>query len=69
MMKKDQTNNQQAGIAMRPQMPTDMTSGGNPYYKSGSLPKGGFQSMWCFSGSGDRKNSPTDTVKGQKKVY
>jgi hypothetical protein len=69
MMKKDQMNNQQTGVAMRPQMPTDMTAGGNPYYKSGSLPKGGFQSMWCFSGSGDRKNSPTDTVKGQKKVY
>ena len=41
----------------------------DPYYKSGTLPKGGFQSMWCFSGSSDRKNSPTDMVKGQKKVY
>ena len=54
---------------MRPQMPSDMSAGGDPYYKSGTLPKGGFQSMWCFSGSSDRKNSPTDMVKGQKKVY
>ena len=69
MMKKDQMNNQQSGIAMRPQLPTDATAGGNPYYKSGMPPKGGFTSMWCFSGSSDRKNSPTDTVKGQKKVY
>jgi hypothetical protein len=67
-MKKYQTNNQQVGTAMRPQLPSDITAGGDPYYKSGTLPKGGFQSMWCFSGSGDRKNSPTDTVKGQKKV-
>jgi hypothetical protein len=68
-MKKYQTNNQQAGTAMRPQLPSDITAGGDQYYKSGTLPKGGFQSMWCFSGSGDRKNSPTDMVKGQKKVY
>lgn len=68
-MKKYQTNNQQNGTAMRPQLPSDMSAGGDPYYKSGTLPKGGFQSMWCFSGSTDRKNSPTDMVKGQKKVY
>ena len=68
-MKKYQTNNQQSGVAMRPQIPSDASAGGDPYYKSGSLPKGGFQSMWCFSGSSDRKNSPTDMVKGQKKVY
>jgi hypothetical protein len=68
-MKKYQTNNQQSGTAMRPQLPSDMSAGGDPYYKSGTLPKGGFQSMWCFSGSSDRKNSPTDMVKGQKKVY
>lgn len=67
-MKKYQTNNQQSGIAMRPQMPTDVTGGGDPYYKSGTLPKGGFQSTWCFGSSHDSKNSPTDTVKGQKKV-
>ena len=54
---------------MRPQLPSDMSAGGDPYYKSGTLPKGGFQSMWCFGGSSDRKNSPTDMVKGQKKVY
>lgn len=54
---------------MRPQLPSDMSADGEPYYKSGSLPKGGFQSMWCFGGSSDRKNSPTDMVKGQKKVY
>lgn len=68
-MKKYQTNNQQSGVAMRPQLPSDTSAGGDPYYKSGTLPKGGFQSMWCFSGSSDRKNSPTDMVKGQKKVY
>tara|TARA_R110000822_G_scaffold92618_3_gene213548 strand:+ start:278 stop:484 length:207 start_codon:yes stop_codon:yes gene_type:complete len=68
-MKKYQTNNQQNGTAMRPQLPSDMSAGGDPYYKSGTLPKGGFQSMWCFGGSSDRKNSPTDMVKGQKKVY
>ena len=68
-MKKYQTNNQQNGTAMRPQLPSDMSASGDPYYKSGTLPKGGFQSMWCFSGSSDRKNSPTDMVKGQKKVY
>jgi hypothetical protein len=68
-MKKYQTNNQQVGTAMRPQLPSDISAGGDPYYKSGTLPKGGFQSMWCFSGSSDRKNSPTDMVKGQKKVY
>lgn len=68
-MKKYQTNNQQSGMAMRPQLPSDMSADGEPYYKSGTLPKGGFQSMWCFGGSGDRKNSPTDMVKGQKKVY
>ena len=68
-MNKYQTNNQQNGTAMRPQLPSDMSAGGDPYYKSGTLPKGGFQSMWCFSGSSDRKNSPTDMVKGQKKVY
>jgi len=68
-MKKYQTNNQQNGTAMRPQLPSDISAGGDPYYKSGTLPKGGFQSMWCFSGSSDRKNSPTDMVKGQKKVY
>jgi len=68
-MKKYQTNNQQVGTAMRRQLPSDITAGGDPYYKSGTLPKGGFQSMWCFSGSRDRKNSPTDMVKGQKKVY
>ena len=68
-MKKYQTNNQQSGVAMRPQIPSDASAGGEPYYKSGSLPNGGFQSMWCFSGSSDRKNSPTDMVKGQKKVY
>ena len=68
-MKKYQTNNQQSGVAMRPQLPSDTSAGGDPYYNSGTLPKGGFQSMWCFSGSSDRKNSPTDMVKGQKKVY
>ena len=68
-MKKYQTNNQQVGTAMRSQLPSDMSAGGDPYYKSGTLPKGGFQSMWCFGGSSDRKNSPTDMVKGQKKVY
>jgi hypothetical protein len=66
-MKKYQESNQQKGVATRSQIPSDATSGGEPYYKSGTLPKGGFQAQWCFDGSSDRKNSPT--VGDGKKVY
>jgi hypothetical protein len=66
-MKKYQESNQQKATATRPQIPSDATGGGDPYYKSGTLPKGGFQAQWCFGGSSDRKNSPT--VGDGKKVY
>jgi hypothetical protein len=66
-MKKYQENDQQKATATRPQIPSDATGGGDPYYKSGVLPKGGFQSQWCFGGSSDRNKSAT--VGDGKKVY
>lgn len=66
-MKKFQTPTQHKPVAQRPEIPTDGKSGGRPYHKSGEMPKGGYQSMWCFDGSSDRKNSPT--VGQGNKIY
>lgn len=66
-MKKYPENSNGKASPTRPQTPADATTGGEPYYKSGVLPKGGFQAQWCFDGSTDRKKSPT--VGDGKKVY
>ena len=60
---------------IRPQKPSDNTQGGDPYWTPGTMPKGGFRSVFCFEkgnpsarGNGDStKISGTD--KPGRKVY
>lgn len=59
--------NQQVAKSVRPQLPRDGSKDGRPYWTPGELPKGGYQSTWCFGDSHDTKKSPTQ-VK-EKKVY
>lgn len=66
--KRSQEDNQQIAQAVRPQLPRDKTSGGRPIFSSGELPKGGYQSMWCFGNDPtNTKNSPT--TKPGRKIY
>lgn len=64
----DSSINQRVATPIRPQMPRDGYAGGRPCFEPGELPKGGYQSTWCFDGNHvDTKNSPTQG--DGKKVY
>ena len=65
---RDHSLNQQVAKSVRPQLPRDGHQDGRAYWQSGELPKGGYNSMWCFGDDHkDTKNSPT---RGDgKKVY
>lgn len=52
---------------IRPEMVSD-TYGHHKPYKLGTMPAGGFQSVWRFEESGNCKNSGTSNPGG-KKVY
>jgi len=66
-MKKFQMETEHKPVSTRPEIPADGIKGGRPYHKSGEMPKGGFQSMWCFDGSHNTKSSPT--VGNGQKIY
>jgi hypothetical protein len=53
---------------VRPQLPRDYSGDGAPIYTPGTMPKGGFQSIWGF---GDNRMNTKDspTTKPGKKVY
>ena len=53
----------------RPQLPRDKTAGGRPIYASGEMPKGGYHSMWTFSGAVDTKDSRTAPKAPGKRIY
>jgi hypothetical protein len=50
-------NQSEPARAVRPQTVTDAVQSGGGYYESGNLPKGGFQSMWCFGKRGDSSST------------
>jgi hypothetical protein len=59
---------QERAQAVRPSLPRDHNTGVNVVYSSGVMPKGGFQSVWGFSGDvTNTKQSPT--TKPGKKIY
>lgn len=60
--------NQQVAKSVRPQLPRD-GSAGAARWEPGQLPKGGYRSIFDFSGTPtyDTKHSPTSG--GGKKVY
>jgi hypothetical protein len=54
--------------AMRPQTPRDNSQGGQPHWTPGTMPYGGFRSVFCF----DENNYSTkisNTTKPGRKVY
>ena len=59
--------NQQIAKSVRPQLPRDGSKDNNSCYQLGTMPKGGFQAVWNFSGNGSTKESGTDKPGG--KVY
>jgi hypothetical protein len=65
---RDHDLNQQTATAVRPPIPRDATSH-MTRWQPGEMPKGGYRSVFDFSGTGplDTKNSPTEG--GGKKVY
>jgi hypothetical protein len=53
---------------MRPQTPRDNSQGGEPHWTPGTMPYGGFRSVFCF----DENNYSTkisNTTKPGRKVY
>ena len=65
---RDHDHNQQIAKSVRPQLPRD-GSPGMTRWEPGQLPKGGYRSVFDFSGTPtyDTKHSPTRGVG--KKVY
>jgi len=65
---RDHDLNQQVAKSVRPQLPRDGHMDGRAYFKPGELPKGGYNSMWCFDGN--HKNTKDSPTRGDgKKVY
>jgi hypothetical protein len=67
-LKHSQSDPQEQAQVVRPQLPRDYSAGGVPIYTSGTMPKGGFQSIWGF---GDNRMNTKDspTTKPGKKIY
>jgi len=65
---RPQDNNQQIAKPTRPQLPSDGSTG-MERWEPGQLPKGGYRSVFDFSGTPtyDTKQSPTEGGGG--KVY
>jgi hypothetical protein len=53
---------------VRPQKPSDNTQMGQPRWQPGTLPKGGFRSVFDFS-TGPESTKLSPTSGGGKKVY
>lgn len=65
---RSQEDNEKIAEPYRPQLPRDGSQDGRPTFKSGELPKGGYQSVWAFGDNPtDTKNSPT--TKPGRKIY
>jgi hypothetical protein len=54
--------------AIRPQIPRDASQMGQPRWTPGTLPKGGFRSVFDFS-TGPESTKLSPTSGGGKKVY
>ena len=60
---------QQYPRAIRPQLPRDYTQNGEPRWTPGTMPKGGFRSVFDFSqGPVSTKLNPTIRGKGAKVI-
>lgn len=66
--KHSESDQQEQAQAVRPQLPRDYTGGGAPIYNSGTMPKGGYQSMWGF-GENRMNTKDSPTTKPGKKIY
>jgi hypothetical protein len=53
---------------VRPQNPSDSTQGGQPKWETGTMPKGGYRSVFCFE-DGNYSTKISKTSGGGKKVY
>jgi hypothetical protein len=53
---------------VRPQKPSDNTQGGQPKWETGTMPKGGYRSVFCFE-DGNYSTKISKTSGGGKKVY
>ena len=60
--------NQQLGVATRPQLPRDVT-GHQVNWQPGTLPKGGYRSMFDFSGNEPLNTKKSPTRGGGRGVY
>jgi hypothetical protein len=67
-LKHSQTDPQEQAQVVRPQLPRDYSGGGAPIYTSGTMPKGGFQSIWGF-GENRMNTKDSPTTKPGKKIY
>lgn len=53
---------------VRPQKPSDSTQGGQPKWTPGTMPVGGYRSVFCFE-EGNYSTKIARTSGGGKKVY
>jgi hypothetical protein len=67
-VQRPQAYNQQIGMAVRPQLPRDATSG-QTRWQPGELPMGGFRAVIDFSGTPSYNTKKSPTSGGGKKVY
>jgi len=54
--------------AVRPQRPSDNTQEGQPHWTPGTMPTGGFRSVFCFQ-QDNYSTKISNTTKPAKKVY
>mgnify|MGYP006286633561 FL=1 len=54
--------------ATRPQKPSDATQMGQPHWTPGTMPVGGFRSVFCFQ-EGNYSTKISNTTKPGRKVY